>query len=205
MFFDKINCLSVNPRTLQFKRYNVAKTDPNGHFTSFANYKDRDGTLWVGDIGHGLYKYNSRRELFSTDQPLADESIFNEDILGNVYCFNDTESYIINPLDRTHQPAITQQLLAGKWLHPTVLCSDGNGNIWFRATSKQKVESLTDYYNTVIPKPSKRIFYKALALLKYDSQTSKIEDHTALLADEVLQTPGTSYLFLPMPAIISGN
>ena len=138
MFFDKINCLSVNPRTLQFKRYNVAKTDPNGHFTSFANYKDRDGTLWVGDIGHGLYKYNSRRELFSTDQPLADESIFNEDILGNVYCFNDTESYIINPLDRTHQPAITQQLLAGKWLHAMV-CSDGNGNIWFRATSKQKL------------------------------------------------------------------
>ena len=187
MFFDKLNCLSFNPRTLQFKRYNVAKTDPNGHFTSFANYKDRDGTLWVGDIGHGLYKYNSRRELFKTDIPLADESIFNEDIQGNVYCFDGTESYIINPLDRTHQSAIPQKLLTGKWLRPTVLCSDANGNIWFRATVKEKLESLTHYYNTVTPRPSQRIFYKAFALLKYDTHTGKIEDHTALLADEVFE------------------
>lgn len=187
MFFDKLNCLSFNPRTLQFKRYNVAKTDPNGHFTSFANYKDRDGILWVGDIGHGLYKYNSRRELFNTDQPLADESIFNEDVQGNVYCYNGTYSYIINPKDRTHEPAITQQLLAGKWLYPTMLCSDANGNIWFRATVKEKLESLTHYYNAVTPRPSQRIFYKAFALLKYDAHTGKIEDHTALLADEVFE------------------
>lgn len=185
MFFDKLNCLSFNPRTLQFKRYNVSKTDPNGHFTSFANYKDRDGTLWVGDIGHGLYKYNSRRELFGTDKPIADESIFNTDIQGNIYCFDGNESYIINPLDRRRQPAIPQKLLAGKWLQPRVLCSDRNGNIWFRATSKEKFETLTRYYNTATPQPSKWIFYQALALLKYDAHTGKIVDHTALLAKEV--------------------
>lgn len=185
LFFDKLNCLSFNPRTTQFKRYNVDKTDPNGHFTSFANYKDRDGTLWVGDIGHGLYKYNSRRELFSTGKPLADESIFNVDIKGNIYCFDGTESYMINPQDRTHQPAITAQSLAGKWLHPTVLCSDGNGNIWFRATNKEKFEKLNLYYDTATPRPSKRIFWQALNLLKYDAYTGKIEDHTDLVSDEV--------------------
>ena len=185
LFFDKLNCLSFNPRTLQFKRYNVAKTDPNGHFTSFANYKDRDGILWVGDIGHGLYKYNSRRELFGIGKPLADESIFNEDNVGNVYCFDGTQSYIINPKDRTQQPAITPQLLAGKWLRPTVLSADEKGNIWFRATNREKFEKLNRYYDTATPRPSKRIFWKAINLLKYNVLTGKIEDHTDLVPDEV--------------------
>ena len=185
MFFDKLNCLSFNPRTQQFKRYNVDKTNPDGHFTSFANYKDRDGILWIGDIGHGLYKYNSRRELFSTDKPLADESIFIEDMLGNVYGFDGSESYLINRQNKKHQPAIPQKLLNGKWLYPKILCIDRKGNIWFRATSKQKFESLTRYYNTTTPQPSKRIFYQALALLKYDMHNGKVEDHSALLPKEV--------------------
>ena len=76
MFFDKINCLSVNPKTLQFKRYNVARPIPTATLPALPIVKNRDGTLWVGDIGHaGFGKYNSRRELFSTDQPPADESI----------------------------------------------------------------------------------------------------------------------------------
>jgi ligand-binding sensor domain-containing protein len=79
-FIDGKNYLSFDDGTKTFKRYTF---NDKFWFSGISHYLSRDGHLWIGTGGYGVYVYNTKRERFHT---LPDEvSSFFEDEKQNVY------------------------------------------------------------------------------------------------------------------------
>ena len=72
----------INPRSGAIRRYPHKPEDPNTPSDNFIAtvLADKSGTIWVGTSGHGLDRYDQRRNLFSHFVARADDST---SVVGN--------------------------------------------------------------------------------------------------------------------------
>lgn len=175
LFCDNKSWYVFNPQSKQYQ--GIRST--GGDFSGKSRILSRDGYLWVGSAGNGIYKFNFRSTLFQTDKP--DCFGFEKDALDNVYIkFRDgTYNYNEKTKERTsafpkslHQVGITQV-----WFWKT----DPMGNIWFGALSNTK-----KYKDTGEP---------LTLYLQFNPITQKVICHDTLFRRDIYFSPSGSPAF----------
>lgn len=107
-----------------------------GDFSGISRWLSKDGMLWVGSAGRGIYKYNLNAAKFHTDYP--DGNGFETNALDEVFVkFRDGTKrydYVTKKRYSPIPPEIYSQEVKQAWLWH----SDPQGNLWYGALSKSK-------------------------------------------------------------------
>lgn len=169
LIYDRKSPLLFDPEPLTFKRMLIKG---NGGFSGPSRLMDRDGTIWIGTGGKGVFKYNTRRELFQHDSNEIHEAMVECD--GQLYLRFLGPSFIYHSTDKSQKPIMPPQLYDKELQPPIVLGADLDHHLWLRAGSDKLKKSL---------------------LLLYHTQTHQIEDHTDWLPNDYQYNYETLKLF----------
>ncbi len=158
MYYDRDGFHVFDLHSLASTSYRNNDLTSKAGFKGLIHYVDRDGILWIGSSGYGIYKYNKRLEQFYSLP--TDGSGFIEDTDHNMYFNFRTGASLLHVSDKTLKPVLPTSLWNNDWENPIVYCRTKNGMLWLQVESKKENSYL---------------------LLKYDINKQSIEDHTDIL------------------------
>ncbi|GBL35463.1 signal transduction histidine-protein kinase/phosphatase DegS [Filimonas sp.] len=113
----------------------VGKSDRGG-FSGISHLLDRDGILWVGSSGSGVYKTNLRALQFTTDP--EDCYGFAEGNLNPLFIRFKSGVALFDPNHKKRMPIVPDKLWNKDWIWPDIWCADPQGSVWIRAASKSR-------------------------------------------------------------------
>jgi len=146
MYFDTDGYHLFDPATFSDRLY---ITDPKNTKTGFGGLShlvDRDGVLWNGSIGYGVYKYNSQSELFNSF-PEDCKSFFagdNGELLANFR----TGAARLDPADKKKSPVVPTHLWNPEWQVPLLLGRNKDGDTWIQVTNGKTLRNQLICYNS---------------------------------------------------------
>lgn len=147
MYYDKEGFHVFDPTTYTSQLYK--NNDPNMKvgFYGLTHFIDKDGLLWIGSSGYGIYKYNYRAEYFHKFP--NDASGFIEDEHRNMYFNFRNGASILDIQSKSLSPIIPTSKWKADWENPLVYCRSKNGCLWFQVSSKKSGQYLLFKYNTL--------------------------------------------------------
>ncbi len=158
MYYDLDGFHVFDPATYKTQLYK--NNDPNSKvgFYGLTHFIDKDGLLWIGSSGYGIYKYNHRSEYFNKYP--NDASGFIENEHKNMYFNFRNGASILDVSHKSLLPILPSSLWKSDWENPVVFCRSQNGCLWFQVSSKKNGQ---------------------YQLIKYNTNTQQLEDHTDIL------------------------
>ncbi|MBK7761874.1 MAG: hypothetical protein IPI46_00690 [Bacteroidetes bacterium] len=146
------------------------KTD-KGSFSGISHLLDRDGMIWIGTPGSGVYKANLRTLQFKTDS--EDCFGFAEGGQEKIYVRFRSGIVELNTANKKRYPLAPLKLWNEDWVWPDIWCAKPKGAVWIRAASQKRKAP-----DGKVPK---------LLLLTYDAVAQKITEHSDLYDSTIYQ------------------
>ncbi|MBL7755678.1 MAG: hypothetical protein JNM44_14475 [Chitinophagaceae bacterium] len=110
-------------------RRQILVTAPSGDFSGKSRYLSRDGILWVGSGGLGVYQLNLNARHFTIDT--TDCFGFLEDDRHQLHVKFRSGTAIFYGQENRKQPAIPDAVLRTGIKEPRLWCSDKKGLLWY--------------------------------------------------------------------------
>lgn len=125
----------------------LTKTQGSNEYQNIAcGIQDKNGNLWFGTVGEGVYKYDGKLfTQFTMEDGLSSNAVFSllEDTSGNIWfgtsngiCRSDGNKIISIPISFYIRPVITDNSYYNEWSTKNTVWSmlqDKSGKIWFGA------------------------------------------------------------------------
>lgn len=134
LFFTKKNAYLFNAKTLRYQ--SLQSKSSTGYLTGLTHTIDRDGNIWTGTSGHGVYTFDTRTLLFHTMN--EDCYGFNEDANHQVYIYFRSGCQRFDPDNQSKSSILPATLMNDDWKKnpPFIWCTDTLGGVnWLWATS----------------------------------------------------------------------
>lgn len=160
MYYDTDGYHLFDPKTYADRLYLVDPKTAKTGFGGLSHLIDRDGVLWTGSIGYGIYKYNNRTELFNT-YPEDCKSFFETADQQLVVNFR-SGAATFDPRLKTKYPFTLNGWKPG-WNLPIAFCKSQSGYWWLQVSVQNSAAGKLLQYN-----PATRTVKEIKGLLDYE-------------------------------------
>jgi ligand-binding sensor domain-containing protein len=150
---------SLNTSSYQLKKYEQADFSSKGEFSGTCQFVDRDGAIWVGSSGNGVYKYNATGSHFNIYPESA--WAFYEDKRQNFYTSFRSGTFTFDPGTKAKTNFIPPALLTKGATVGFITCKDDNDRFWVWCNSGPPLHTLQ--------------------LMLYDEHAQTLQEHTTLV------------------------